>query len=137
MIPFAGMYPFIQFAAEKLGFSDLNYIGKAKNLWHTSQLQSSLGSIDHIPLHNQEGKIGVIKHCSHVRQSLHVALKAADDAIADTCERHDLPKPDWMLIDGPTQREDADSDSERNDLESVQDGGDSSDSPQPHRRKRR
>lgn len=76
---FPGVSPFVDAEARRLGL-DGRQVGPASSLWHVARIQDALGQLPSAPA---ESRPEVLEHVRFVRDSLALALAAADAAIAD------------------------------------------------------
>jgi hypothetical protein len=89
---FPGIWPFIERAASFLG-CDLHQFGRAKGLWHVSQIQSALGQV---PTLDRASQHECIAHAHRTRMSLAAALEGVDMAIREVITATDLPVPSYL-----------------------------------------
>lgn len=89
---FTGIWPFIERAANLLG-CDLHQFGRAKGLWHVSQIQSALGQV---PTLDRASQHECIAHAHRTRMSLAAALEGVDMAIREVITEMDLPVPPYL-----------------------------------------
>lgn len=89
---FTGIWPFIERAASFLG-CDLHQFGRAKGLWHVSQIQSALGQVPGLDRASQHE---CIAHAHRTRMSLAAALEGVDMAIREVVTAMDLPLPPYL-----------------------------------------
>lgn len=89
---FQGIWPFIERAANFLG-CDLHQFGRAKGLWHVSQIQSALGQV---PTLDRASQHECILHAHRTRMSLAAALEGCDMAIREVVTAMDLPLPPYL-----------------------------------------
>jgi hypothetical protein len=89
---FQGIWPFIERAANFLG-CDLHQFGRAKNLWHVSQIQSALGQV---PTLDRASQHECMSHAHRTRMSLAAALEGVDMAIREVITAMDLPVPSYL-----------------------------------------
>jgi hypothetical protein len=89
---FPGIWPFIERAANVLG-CDLHQFGRAKGLWHVSQIQSALGQV---PSLDRQSQHDCMKHAHQTRMSLASALEGVDMAIREVVTAMDLPLPPYL-----------------------------------------
>lgn len=94
---FTGIWPFIERAANFLG-CDLHQFGRAKGLWHVSQIQSALGQV---PSLDRQSQHECMSHAHRTRMSLAAALEGVDMAIREVCVEMDLPLPPYLETPAP------------------------------------
>jgi hypothetical protein len=79
MYTFPGVWPFIERIAQATG-RDLHQAGRCRQLWHVAQIQDALGQI---PRLDRKSQISLLEHARQTRESLELALKGVDAAIAE------------------------------------------------------
>lgn len=89
---FPGIWPFIERAQSELG-CDLHQYGRARSLWHVSQMQNALGQLPKLDVKSQRE---CLEHINKNRMSLACALLGVDNAILDACVSLGLPLPDYL-----------------------------------------
>jgi len=72
---------------------DLHQLGRAVELWHSKQVQNSLGQV---PSKDPATRRALLAHAAYIREGLACALEGVDDAIREVCEACDLEFPDCL-----------------------------------------
>lgn len=87
------MTPFLSREAERLGVSPSEQ-GHAMATWHLKQGQNSLGQLDSMaPQHRAQ----LAAYIDSVRASLHLALRAFDEAALEVYTAVGIPLPGYLL----------------------------------------
>lgn len=81
---FPGLWPFIERVARG---RDIQFLGRAKELWHTRQVQDALGQI---PRLDPESQRQLLEHVCRVRAALAVTLQGMDAAIVEVANEFEL-----------------------------------------------
>lgn len=89
---FPGIWPFVERAANFLG-CDLHQFGRAKGLWHVTQIQNALGQLPRLDRASQHE---CLDHVNKTRMSLAAALEGSDMAIREVIAALDLPVPPYL-----------------------------------------
>ncbi|APW59228.1 hypothetical protein [Paludisphaera borealis] len=85
MYTFPGLWPFIERAAEG---RTLYQLGRARELWHSKQVQDALGQL---PRLDPESRKALLAHVVQVRDSLAAVVEGVDLAIAEAAKATDTP----------------------------------------------
>jgi hypothetical protein len=85
MYTFPGLWPFIERAAEG---RSLYQLGRARELWHSKQVQDALGQL---PRLDAASRKALLAHAVQVRDSLAAVVEGVDLAIAEAARATGTP----------------------------------------------
>jgi len=89
---FVGVSPYVERAAESLRLLDPRLIGKARNIEHLARIQTALGQASRSSPDDHQA---IFEQALAFRESLAVALLAAELAITDVAEALGLDAPNF------------------------------------------
>ncbi len=93
---FVGILPYVDRAAEVLGLRNDSMKGKAKRIEHLARIQTALGQTTQA---NQDERRAIFSQALTYRESLAVALLAAELAIVEVANSMGLDSPQFAELD--------------------------------------